>query len=377
MAKVRKRAWTNTQGKQCHAFIVDYVDNRGERQRKQFLRYKEADKFRIKIEGQMADGTYRPDADRFTLKEVCEAYLEHCEGRMRRNERMARHTYSVYRGHVRKHLLNAGYGLTKTKLSQLTAKRVGDFRDGMRDAGVSVVTARKILTTLHGILEYAVSQDLVAVNAARGVKVIGGRDEGSKKVRPPSKEDMQTILGVAPEPIRQKIVFAASTGLRAGEQWALRWEDVDFKGAELKVRRRVDVYGEEGPPKTAAGIRNIPLSEHMIAMLKRMKLASEYSKDDDYIFPDKNGGFTRHDNFIKRRFNKLFSDNGNDAERFNWHALRHFAVSTWIEADLAPKTIQTFAGHSSLQVTMDRYGHMFKSDDHKMAMDSIAKGLFS
>jgi integrase len=52
---------------------------------------------------------------------------------------------------------------------------------------------------------------------------------------------------------------------------------------------------------------------------------------------------------------------------FNWHVLRHFAVSCWIEAGLSPKTVQTFAGHGSLQVTMDRYGHLCKSDDHKKA----------
>jgi integrase len=64
------------------------------------------------------------------------------------------------------------------------------------------------------------------------------------------------------------------------------------------------------------------------------------------------------------------------AVSFNWHALRHFAISCWIEADLKPKTVQTFAGHSSLQVTMDRYGHVFKSDDHKKAMDMIAADVF-
>jgi integrase len=42
---------------------------------------------------------------------------------------------------------------------------------------------------------------------------------------------------------------------------------------------------------------------------------------------------------------------------------------------LAPKTIQTFAGHSSLAVTMDRYGHLFPSDDLKAAMDAIAGEL--
>jgi integrase len=60
---------------------------------------------------------------------------------------------------------------------------------------------------------------------------------------------------------------------------------------------------------------------------------------------------------------------------FNWHALRYFAISCWIEAGLSPKTVQTFAGHSSLQVTMDRYGHLFKSDDHQKAMDTIAREM--
>lgn len=63
--------------------------------------------------------------------------------------------------------------------------------------------------------------------------------------------------------------------------------------------------------------------------------------------------------------------------RFTWHALRYYAISTWIEAKLAPKTVQTFAGRASLQVTMDRYGHLFLSEDHQKAMDAIARGLFA
>ncbi len=47
----------------------------------------------------------------------------------------------------------------------------------------------------------------------------------------------------------------------------------------------------------------------------------------------------------------------------------------WFEAGLAPKTIQTFAGHSSLQVTMNRYGHLFPSADHNRTMDKIADDL--
>jgi integrase len=145
-----------------------------------------------------------------------------------------------------------------------------------------------------------------------------------------------------------------------------------FHAGELRISRRVDAYGEEGAPKSTAGIRTVPLSAQLVSALKAWKLRSPFSKSVDLIFSNRQGGHIGHDNLIKRRFLPLFAG----AKAFNWHGLRHFAISTWIEAGLAPKTVQTFAGHASLQVTMDRYGHLFPSDDHKKAMDQIAKGLF-
>jgi hypothetical protein len=38
--------------------------------------------------------------------------------------------------------------------------------------------------------------------------------------------------------------------------------------------------------------------------------------------------------------------------------------------------VQTFAGHSSLQVTMDIYGHLFRSDSHGHVMDAIANEMY-
>jgi integrase len=93
------------------------------------------------------------------------------------------------------------------------------------------------------------------------------------------------------------------------------------------------------------------------------------------VFPNGQGKHLGHDNFIKRKFLPLVARLDDTA--CNWHALRHFAVSCWIDAGLTPKTVQTFAGHSSLQITMDRYGHLFPSDDHHRAMNQIAKDLFA
>jgi integrase len=285
---------------------------------------------------------------------------------------MTRKMLVVYRGHINNHILP---GVGNRKLSQFTTRSVGEFRDHIRTAGVTVVTARKILATLHSAIEFAISQDWVATNAARGVKVIGSRGEGSKKIVPPSKDDMRALIEAASEGLRLKLIFAASTGARAGEQWATRWRDVSFDKAELCISRRVDAYGDEGAPKSTAGVRTVPLSGQLVSMLKAWKLKSEFSKPEDLIFPNREGHHLGHDNLIKRQFLPLF--NSLAIKSFNWHGLRHFAVSCWIEAGLAPKTVQTFAGHASLQVTMDRYGHLFPSDDHGRAMDQIAKGLFT
>jgi hypothetical protein len=54
-------------------------------------------------------------------------------------------------------------------------------------------------------------QDWFATNAAHGTRVIGPRDEGSKKIVPPSKPDMEVILSGADEDFRIKLIFAAST----------------------------------------------------------------------------------------------------------------------------------------------------------------------
>jgi hypothetical protein len=79
---------------------------------------------------------------------------------------------TVYKGHVNNHILHAERGLSSMKLSQLTARSVGEFRDQLRNADVTVPTTRKILATLHCALAYAISQDWVATKAAHGTRVI-------------------------------------------------------------------------------------------------------------------------------------------------------------------------------------------------------------
>ncbi|MBK8209104.1 MAG: tyrosine-type recombinase/integrase [Rhodospirillales bacterium] len=120
-------------------------------------------------------------------------------------------------------------------------------------------------------------------------------------------------------------------------------------------------------------MRQIPLGRELVSALKTWRLRSPHSRDDDLVFPNGSGGYTCHSNFVKRAFRPLVVKAGVQVD--NWHALRHYAISTWIEAGLSPKTVQTFAGHSALEVTMSRYGHLFRDAAHQEAMNRISDEL--
>ena len=238
---------------------------------------------------------------------------------------------------------------------------------------------------LQVMLDYAISLDLIAVNAAKNVEVIGRRAEDEKEIVPPNKEVMKELIGLASGDFKLVMTFAAATGVRAGELRALRWCNISFERREVRIEKRVDAYRDEDLPKTKAGKRTIPVGESLVTALRQWRLRTQFSGNDDLVFPNSVGTYFDHRNLVTRYFEPLFEDlaakwkeerRSEKVARFNWHALRRFAISCWIDAGLPPKTVQTFAGHSSLQVTMDRYGHLFRSEGHSRVMDAISDEIW-
>jgi integrase len=173
-------------------------------------------------------------------------------------------------------------------------------------------------------------------------------------------------------------LFAARSGLRASEQWALRWRHVDLSAGVVTVETRVDVHGIEDTTKSLAGQRTVPIGKDVIAALEEWRRRSKFAGADDLVFPavvKRKAGdratFTRHGNLYKRDYLPLLDKVG--AKGFNWHSLRHYAISQWIAAGAPPKTVQTWAGHATLAVTMDRYGHLFPSASHRTLVDGIGE----
>jgi integrase len=383
---------------------VDYFDQYGIRHRKNFNTSGEAHVYRQKIEEELKNGTHRPGAAKMVVRELAAEYREAMEARHKRGERMTRGSLQFIIGHLENYILAVpgkkredkwAYlvtpfekGIGEVRVAHLTTRVICEFRDRLRDAGLSVITTRKVITAVSGMMSFAKTKDYIAANPCQGVTVIGPRNESSKKIDPPSREDLALVLQEASPTMQLKILFAASTGLRAGEMHALRWGKVNFATREITVDTSLDKYGiEDGQgAKTGAGNRTIPIGAPLAKVLQEWRQQSEHAKDTDPVFPNADGSLRHHSSMLSYEFFPIFKrlDQKHQADpngfpkvkKFRWHALRHFAVSTWIEAGLSPKTVQTFAGHSTMAMTMDRYGHLFKSDDHGRLMDRVGASLF-
>lgn len=161
------------------AWRVAYTDAAGQRGQRQFSTKKEAVEFRVEVEGRVRAGTFRPDATKVTVQNVCEAYLAHVEGRMKRGERFTRRHFEAVSGLIANHILHSEHGIGSLKLAQVTARGLADFRDRLRASGLSIPTTRKVVGWAKAVLDFAISRDLLATNAASGVS--SRRDEGSNK----------------------------------------------------------------------------------------------------------------------------------------------------------------------------------------------------
>jgi len=268
--------------------------------------------------------------------------------------------------------LHIGPTIGAMKLAQLSTPMLEAWRDRLV-AKVSRGLARKILGTLKSILSEAQRRGLVAQNAAMPVKVDTKRRD-LKRIEIgldiPGKADIQKLLAAANGRHRPLIVTAVFTGMRASELRGLPWSAVDFDKRTITVRQRADEWGMIGMPKSAAGQREIPMSPAVFNTLREWKLVCPRG-ELDLVFPNTAGNVEPLSNIAQRVWRPLQREialvNTEGEPLFNFHSRRHFAASLWIELRFSPKRLQALLGHSSVQMTFDRYGHLFPSveDDHE------------
>ena len=319
---IRKRTWTAS-GETKTAWVVDYVDQGGVRRLKTFPLKKDAEAWATTALHEVAQGIHAPDS-KTTVADTLDRWIDHgiAEG-------LERSTIEQRKRHLKLHIAPT---IGRVKLAELTTPRVHAFADQLRDAGMSIAMRRKVLTSLSSGLAFAKGRGLVAQNVATGVKV---RSDDRKTTGPlkagrdfPTKPELKLLIDRAPERWRAFFNTAVFTGMRASELRGLRWRDV---GADtIHVTQRADTWGVMGPPKSAAGTRDIPLTPTVINALRRR------GRPDDLVFTNNHGGIIVYSNFHRCVWRPLLRACGLN---YKFHSLRHAAASMFIETGRQPKWI--------------------------------------
>jgi integrase len=261
--------------------------------------------------------------------------------------RLKASTADGYRRYVENHL-NPAFG--SYPLAAITTGQIQEFMAKVLASGRSGKTANNLLVPLRKMLSDAVRWGYLATNPASDVqqaRVV------RKEMAALTPEQVRRLLAAAEPEYELLFRVAIFTGVRSGELLALQWRDVDWKRAQLCVRRSV-WKGYVSEPKSVRGIRRIDLGPELLAALHSVQPSS--GRPDDLIFTNRRGTFVDPRNLVQRHFEPTLKRAGIPHIRF--HDLRHTFASLLIAKGAHPKVIQDQLGHASIQTTLDRYGHL-------------------
>jgi integrase len=380
---VRKRVWKSPSGEMKEAWVVDYVDQHGDRHIKTFAKKRDADAHHAIVGAAVRAGTHTADSKSATVAKAAELWLASCDA-----AGLERTTITVYRQRVDLHIVPI---LGALRLTQLTVPLIRGFEDRLRQDGRSAAMIRNTRRSLGALLADAQERGLVGQNVVRSLytRRRSHRTEGNGKLKIgidiPSPDEIRAIIAHLDGRWRPLLLTAIFTGLRASELRGLRWDDVDLKRGELHVRQRADRHGTIGRTKSAAGERTVPLPPMVIAALREHRLACP-NGELGLAFPNSKGRIDHRNSIVERGFHPAqvaagVVDQHGRAKYPGLHSLRHFYASWCINRradgglELPLKVVQSRLGHASIQMTADTYGHLFPRGDDGSELAAAEKAL--
>ena len=174
-------------------------------------------------------------------------------------------------------------------------------------------------------------------------------------------------------PLYPLFLCALRTGLRLGELLALQWDDLDHHGRFIEVQRNY-TRRVVAAPKSGES-RRVDMSRELTQALKDLyterqleAAANGWKEVPAWVFCNEIGGLLDPDNLRKRVFYWLLKASGLRQVRF--HDLRHTFASLLLQQGESPVYVKEQMGHSSIQVTVDLYGHLIPGGN-KQAVDRL------
>lgn len=306
-------------------------------------------------------------------------------------------TVSHYKMIFKKHIEPV---MGKKKLKDITQLEIKMLLKTLDEQRAGFETKNRVKIMLSDMFDKAMIDNYVLKNPCKGVRII--RDE-KKDMRVLTREEQTEFFDCCKGTFYDNLfVVAISTGLRQGELCALTWDDIDLTKKEITVNKTLLYQKLDGdtqktfhlnPPKTKTSNRIIPINKSCEIALKKQFIqknnimskhsAKPYKGFEDLLFTTK-FGTPLCDQILIDAIKKIIDelnlcrDEMEQFEMFSPHCFRHTFATRCFEANITPKTVQEYLGHSTLQMTMDLYTHVLSGQkkDDMVKLECVLENVF-
>jgi integrase len=265
------------------------------------------------------------------------------------------------------------------RLGRLRPNDVQRVVNEMVSKGLAARTVVQGYRVLSSALSQAVRWQMIPTNPATAVRP--PRIERAE-LTIPDAEQVRAIVEAAEGWVHLPILLAATTGMRRGEVFGLRWRDVDLDANLVRVTGSLQRVGGKlrvVEPKSARGRRTVSLPATVVEVLRahrkdqaeRRLLLGEGWTDSDLVV-ERGDGQPRDPDTITHYFADIATKVKVPGVRF--HDLRHAYATSLLRGGVHPKIVSEALGHASTAFTMDVYSHVLPSMQEEAAA-AIAKAL--
>jgi integrase len=277
-------------------------------------------------------------------------------------------TQKNHRHIVDKHLLPR-FG--DTPITDVTRQEIQAFVAQLNRAGYAPKSIDHIHDVLSAVLRTAVKWGHLQDNPARDVDL-----PTLKTVRPKwvlTTHQAAQLLDALPPLARTMAGLAMLSGLRRGELFALRWSDLDEHDRCLIVREAV-YEGRFDTPKTAAGVRQIPLSDAALKLVADWRARAKRAEPAALVFSTWSGKPISPNNVLRQQVFPACDALG--LKRVTWLTLRR-TYSSWAHEKGVPgKVVAQLMGHTKVDTTLNVYTQVIEGA-LRTAVDKVGSELFT
>ena len=293
---------------------------------------------------------------------------------LHRIEQTRKHTtHADYRKIIDRDLIPAFQGLD---LQDITREKVKSLAMGCLSKGQSAKTVQNIIRCLSSLMSHAVEDEVITVNPALKPGKFLPKISKRRKVNPLTREEVSLLLATTKDKLPRYFplfLCAVRTGMRMGELLALQWGDVDWQSRFIDVQRNYTHFRITTPKSGES--RRVDMSRELAQTLADLHTerqleaaASKWETVPEWVFCSEVGGLLHPHNVRDRIFYGLLTKAKLRKVRF--HDLRHSFASLLLQNGESPVYVKDQMGHSSIQVTVDLYGHLIPGGN-KQAVDRL------